>query len=280
MLDTYEDFKDLIHPRKDFLWVHGKKVDIGGGVFDVSEVDQIDECENIDRIKLSGLTQEAFEYFIKKYGPRLKYVKFFKNKFIEDLSPLASLENAVYIDFFFNQRVTKLWDMAKNKSLIGLSFEDFSRLHSLEGVETAPSLKYLNFGNAVWPKSMMLDLEPLLKTNLVGFSFGGKSIENNDIMTIAKIKSLRHFGCASNLYPTEDLARLVAARPDLQGHALRPYYQFKSLGADYKDVLICGKRKPFLSSAKDHERIEKYVAEWSRLVEKYRAEFAGSGDNH
>jgi hypothetical protein len=99
-------------------------------------------------------------------------------------------------------------------------------------------------------------------------------------MTIAKIKSLRLFGCASNLYPTEDLARLVAARPDIQGDALRPYYQFKPLSADSNDVLICGKRKPFLSSTKDRERIEKYVAEFSRLVEKYRAEFAGSDDNH
>lgn len=279
-METFSDFKKLTNPRKDFLWVHGKKTDIGGGVFDVSEIDQIDEYENIDRIMLSGLTQAAFEYFIQKYGPRLKYVKFFKNKFIEDLSPLAALGNVVYLDFFFNQRVTKLWNMEKNKSLIGLALNDFSRLHSLEGVETAPSLKYLDFGNMVWNKSVLLDLEPLLKTNLVGFSFGGKSIEKNDIMLFSKIKSLRHFSCASNLYSTEDLARLVAARPDLEGRALRPYIEFDQRGPDYKDILICGKRKPFLSSTKDHDRIAKYAVDFERLVEEYRAEFAGNNNIH
>lgn len=95
-------------------------------------------------------------------------------------------------------------------------------------------------------------------------------------MLISKIKSLRHFSCASNLFSTEDLARLVAARPDLQGNALRPFIQFEERGPDYKDVLICGKRKPFLSSATDRDRIEKYVASFERLVAEYRAEFAVS----
>lgn len=279
MLETFRDFKELTFPRKDFLWVHGKKVDIGGGVFDVSEIDQIDEYDNIDRIMLSGLTQTAFEYFIQKYGPRLRYVKFFKNKFIEDLSPLAVLENVVYIDIFLNQRAIKLWNMEKNRNLIGLALNDFSRLHSLEGVDTAPSLKYLDYGNMIWNKSVLSDLEPLLKTNLVGFSFGGKSIEKNDIMLISKIKSLRHFSCASNLYSTEDLARLVAARPDLEGGALRPFIQFDRRGPDYKDILICGKRKPFLSSIKDQDRIAKYTANFERLVEEYRAEFTGNDNN-
>lgn len=47
MLETFRDFKELTFPRKDFLWVHGKKTDIGGGVFDVSEIDQIDEYDNM-----------------------------------------------------------------------------------------------------------------------------------------------------------------------------------------------------------------------------------------
>lgn len=126
---------------------------------------------------------------------------------------------------------------------------------------------------------MFPDLDPLLKTNLVGFSFGGKSIEKNDIMTIAKITSLRYFDCAPNLYPTEDLARLVAARPDIQGHALRPFIQFDRSGDDIKDVLICGTRKPFLFSSKDRDRIEKYTAEFSSLVELYRAELAEYDNN-
>ncbi|MCR4611161.1 MAG: hypothetical protein K5644_04605 [Lachnospiraceae bacterium] len=38
-----------------------------------------------------------------------------------DLSPLSKLNGIKFINYFFNQKATSLWDMSGNKSLIGLS---------------------------------------------------------------------------------------------------------------------------------------------------------------
>ncbi|WP_276326137.1 hypothetical protein [Pseudobacteroides cellulosolvens] len=39
---------------------------------------------------------------------------------------------------------------------------------------------------------------------------------------------------------------------------------------DGKDVLICGKRKPFLSSIKDAEKIKSYTEKFEKLVNQYK----------
>jgi hypothetical protein len=54
--------------------------------------------------------------------------------------------------------------------------------------------------------------------------------------------------------------------------ALEPIMRFDALtgkGWD-KDVLVIGKRKPFLSSRKDAAKIQRYVDAYWALVEKYR----------
>ncbi len=266
---TYSDFCNL-YKEKDFIWIKSKEMDIGGGIVRIEDINTLDEFDNIDKVMISGLRQDTFEYFISKYGKRIKFLKFFKNKMVEDFSLLSSLENVEYIDFFINQRATNLWNMSNNKHLCGLAIDDFTRLHSLKGIETAPSLEYLHFGDKIWRKSILTDLDPLLKTKLVGFSFNGKAIENNDILILSKIKSLKHFNCPTNLYTTEDIAKLVATFPQLEGYALRPYVKFDRECIQYADILICGKRKPFLYSDKDKNRIDNYAKKFYELVEYYK----------
>lgn len=268
---TYKDFCEIINDHRDFIWIHEEKMDIGGGRISISDIDKLENYENIDKVMISGLRQDTFEYFITKYGNRIKYLKLFKNKLVEDFSPLSSLENIIYIDFFHNQRSTKLWDMSHNINLQALALDDFSRLHTLIGVETAPSLKYLHFGDKVWSTSTLTDLEPLINSGLIGFSFGGKSIENNDIMIFSKIPTLKYADFPSNMFKTEDIAKLVAKCPYLEGYSLKPCITFDSNDISLKDVLICGKRKPFLSSVTDAARIEKYVTEFNNLVDLYKS---------
>lgn len=267
---TYKDFCEIIDKHSDFVWIHEEKMDIGGGKITISDIDKLENYDNIDKIMISGLRQDTFEYFITKYGNRIKYLKLFKNKLLEDLSPLATLENIIYIDFFHNQRSTKLWDMSHNINLQALAIDDFSRLHTLKGIETAPSLKYLHFGDKVWSTSTLTDLESLINTGLIGFSFGGKSIENNDIMVFSKIPTLKYIDFPSNMFTTEDIAKLVAKCPYLEGFSLKPCIIFDRDDTSLKDVLICGKRKPFLFSVADAVKIEKYVAEFNNFVDFYK----------
>ncbi len=268
---TYEEFLDFESWSKDddYILIRQENMDVGGGKISIDDIDKINNYDNIDKVMISGLRQDTFEYFIEKYANKIKYIYFYKNKMIEDFSSLSKLTEVKAIRFFHNQRVTKLWDMSNNNNLEALVLSDFSRLHSLEGVQLAPSLKYLSFGDAVWYTSTLTDLMPLIDTQLVSFRFSGKTIENNNISIYKQMSKLKYLDFPTNMYTTEEIAEVVATCPYLHGYALVPYIKFNRSG-DEKDILICGKRKPFLDSQKDAAKIEIYKNKFFELVEQYR----------
>ena len=139
----------------------------------------------------------------------------------------------------------------------------------MDGIQTAPNLKHLYFGDAVWSTSVLADLKPLSNTKLVSFSFSGKLIENRDVSVFAEMPDLKVLDTPTNLFTTEELAQIVASCPNVSGRALTPYIKLdRDVGG--KDILICGKRKPFLHSQKDAKRIEAYVSKFHEMVEHYK----------
>lgn len=267
---TYQEFEELYRGthHNGFVWIHAEKMDIGGARISKAEIDQLSQLETIDKIMISGLRQDTFEYFIETYGKRIKYLYLFKNKMVEDLSVLSTLRDIFFIHIFHNQRVTKLWDMTGNMALEGLVLDDFTRLHSLDGVQDAPVLQHLHFGDKVWSTSTLVDLKPLENTNLVSFTFQGKSVEKNDVSVYTKLPALKFLKCG-NLYTTEELAYIVAKCPSVEGPSLQPYVKYNTTVGD-KDVFICGKGKPYLNSVKDAKRIERYVDNFNKLVTQFR----------
>ena len=77
----------------------------------VEDIDKLKLYPDAEVVTISGLQQDTFEYFINTYGKQLKAIRFFKNKFVEDLSLLGTLPQLEYVHFFYNQRVTALWNM-------------------------------------------------------------------------------------------------------------------------------------------------------------------------
>jgi hypothetical protein len=183
---------------------------------------------------------------------------FWKNKTVEDWSLLSTLKDVKFIGYFHNQRITQLWDLSENYSLEGLYISDFTRLHSLEGIQKAPKLERLYFGDAVWNKSVLNDLKALEVSKLKEFGFFGKTIKEQDLTIYTKMPNLEMLNFALNLYTTEQIAWLVAKMPNEKGHSLKLYIKVES-DILKKDILICEKRKPFLSSKKDGTRIAKYI---------------------
>ena len=92
--------------------------EVGGGKTGSGQIDVIREHPNAKSLIVSGLDQEAFEYLIENYGKQFEVISLWKNKLISDLSPLGGFK---YFHFFFNQRVTDLWDMRGNVNLKGLA---------------------------------------------------------------------------------------------------------------------------------------------------------------
>jgi hypothetical protein len=52
-------------------------------------------------------------------------------------------------------------DMAKTPELVGLHFDDFTRLHDLGDLVAGESLVELEFGDAIWDTSVFESLDPL-----------------------------------------------------------------------------------------------------------------------
>lgn len=275
-------FESFVHGNFDYdpatrkhhcLWLRDENMDIGGGRISVSDIDKLQNHPTADVVMISGLRQDTFEYFIKTYGKQLKAIRFFKNKFIEDLSLLGTLPQLEYVYFFANQRVTSLWDMRQNESLTGLCIQDFSRLTSISGIETAPALKSFEIGNAVWCKTVVDSLMPLANTGVENLSFSGRAIADNDLSFMERLPCLKTFDFCASLFTTEQVAWIVANFPQVSGYALKPkldLYESEDRPDVFTDTIIVGKRKPTVHIKGNEARVEKYVQAFETLKEKYR----------
>lgn len=257
------------------LHLREEKADISGGKIKFSDIDVLKCYPDIDTVTISGLNQETFEYFILNYGKQLKAIRFFKNKQIEDLFLLGTLPQLEYIYFFANQKVTQLWDMSNNTSLTGLGIEDFSKLNSIVGIETAPNLKHFEIGNAIWDTAEIDSFMPLANTKIEHLSFSGKKITDNDFSFLSDMSELKEFDFSLHLLTTEQVAWIVANFPNLKGFALKARHDcelYKS-NEDLSLVpatIIVGKRKPSLKIEGNEERIKNYELKFESLVTKYK----------
>ena len=193
---TFEQFCDgefCVDPRSHedkILWLHEAAMDIGGGKISVGEIDVLAEHPEAEAVRITGLRQDTFEYFIKTYGRRLKAIEFFKNKLVEDWSLLGTLPELEYVYWFANQRIETLWDMSGNTALKGLCVSDFTRLHSIEGIQTAPALRYFCFKDAVWDTSEVESFCPLAHTGVTHLKFGAKRITDGSLEFLEECPSL------------------------------------------------------------------------------------------
>lgn len=261
--------------KKTELSLHAPDWDVTGGKIRISDIDVLANYPNVKPVTISGLSQDTFEYFIQTYGGQLKYIEFFKNKSVEDWSLLGSLPELECVDFFHNQRITKMWDMRKNYALKAIFIEDFTRLHDLSGVEKAPSLEWFYFGDAVWSTSVIDSLTMFATSPVKRISFYGKKIEDMDLSFVPQMSKLEILDFPRNMFSTEQVAWVVANCPNLAGAALKPYLDYlewnKATGkSDIPTALIVGKRKPTIHVEGNEARIRKYVKQFEEYVKKYR----------
>ena len=250
-----------------------KEVD-GGSV----SVEQIDDamCNNPNArsIVISGLKQDAFEYFIKKYGQQFEAISFWKNKSVEDLSPLGKLNGVKFINWFFNQRAVSLWDMRENKALTGLSIYDFSRLHNIKEIETAPNLEYFGLGDQVWAGMVIDSLAPVANTGIKHFEWCGKTVSDNDYKCLTK-GNIEVLDINPTRFTLDELTDLLALFPEsLSGSITKPYItgSVGSLGSSEQTTYyyLC-KNKKVCVAGKDDERFRKYLNDFETLLKKKRS---------
>lgn len=104
--------------------------------------------------------------------------------------------------------------------------------------------------------------------------FNLKKLKDNDISYLEKTKELKSLHFNTNLFTTEQIAWLRAARPDIKSSSLEPFRKLKNPIVQNReyilDVIVNGKGKPSLNSDIDKVKLEKYISTFNALVEKYR----------
>ena len=258
-------FLDLVQP------------DIGGGRFEVSFFSKIDASPGATALRVSGLDQSSFEWLVSDYGTQFKEIEFWKCPMLEDLTPLEDLVELRMVSIFWNQRTTRLWDLARTPRLKALRIEDFTRLRRLDDLGAGQALKELIVGDAVWEKSTFETLEPLeTLRNLLNLSLLPKRIDDGRVQPLGSLTNLERLRIPYNLFTTEQLAWLRAHLPEtVESDALSailplttPFHD----GGKSRDVLLIGKRKPFLNSELDAARIRKHELGFQEMVATFRAD--------
>jgi hypothetical protein len=249
--------------------------EVGGGRLDASRLAVIDEHPDARVLKVSGLDQTTFELLVEEYAGRFTAIEFWKCPRIADLTPLESLSGLELVAFYWNQRATRLWDLSRNPRLTGLHFDDFTRLHDLGDLTRGGSLVELGFGDAVWSTSVFESLEPLGGLRGLGrLTFTAKKIEDGRVEPLAELSALTELSFPSNLFTTRQVAWLRAHLPDtLQARSLAAFLTLRHPvegDGKTKDVLLVGKRQPFLSSAADAGRIRRHETRFAAMVEEFR----------
>ena len=254
------------------LHLRAPNIDVTGGTIRREDIDLPAQYPEVRSVSASGLRQDTFVYFVQQYGRRLRYIDFFKNKLVEDWGLLGTLPELEGMHFFYNQRITSLWDMRGNTALKALVIEDFTRLHDLSGLETAPALEWFSIGDAVWSTTVIDSLSCCRGTDIRRLGFSGKAIRDMDLSFLREMPALEMFDFAPNFLTTEQVAWIVGNCPHLKGQSLAPVIGAAQHGKDAPAVMVVGKRKPTLPVEGNEQRIQRYIQRFEAAVEQYRGQ--------
>lgn len=222
-------------------------------------------------LEISGMNQQSLEYFVQHYGKSYRYLSFFKCQLIQDFSPLEDLENLEEVSLYWNIRADKLWDFSRNVSLRSIGISDAKKMTlNPELLKTSNVLETVCFSGSIFNNYPMESLDcfagmPALKHLwLNNIRLNSKSLD-----ALNSMPALERFDFDAGMLTTEEIAWIVAKYPNLSGKCLCAYNKEDAM---LNDVRVCGFRKPGLDLPQHQKRLDKYVAQFNALVEKYRNE--------
>ena len=227
--------------------------------------------KNPEILEICGMNQESLEYFVRHYGKTYRYLSFFKCQLIRDFSPLEDLPNLEEVSLYWNIRSDRLWDMSKNTSLHTISISDAKRMTlKPELLKTAPSLERVFLVGSIFNNFNVESLDCFAgMPNLKQLALYNIRLQDKRMDALNTLPSLERFDFDAGMLTTEEIAWIVAKYPHLSGRSLCAYNKEDAI---LNDVRVCGFRKPGLDLPQHQKRLDKYVAQFNALVEKYRNE--------
>jgi hypothetical protein len=190
-----------------------------------------------------------------------------------DLAVLQGMPRLRHLKVHWNTKLTDLSGLATLSHLETLVLVDTPKVHDLAPLQALERLAALEYSGGIWNKQRAASLEPvaslpvleeLILTNL--------AVESGGLRPLARCRSLKTL-TLSNQFETEDYAYLSVALPDVRCNAFQPW--IRAPLADGRDTMITGRRKPFLNSMTDGDRIATYEAAFRKLQARFEKELRG-----
>jgi hypothetical protein len=259
--------------RDDAPWVANVIAsEIGGGRVTATDLEQLHATPDATAAAVSGLDQATFEHFVTEHAHRYSQIRLWKCPRVTDLTPLEDLAGLEVLDVYWNQRATRLWDLSRTTRLRALALSDIRHLHDLSALADGTALTEMHLGDAINDVSTYDTLEPL--SGLVGIQrlwLVPKAITDGRIQPLGGLTGLLALRCSMRLFTTEQFAWLRAHLGDhVRSDALDGVIRTPTSLGEH-DVMVTGKRKPFLNSTTQAERVAKYEAAYAHLVATFRA---------
>jgi hypothetical protein len=190
---------------------------------------------------------------------------------VEDLSPLRHIQGLEWLSLTWNTKVTSLAPLAALRGLRRLSISDTPKVRDLEPLGALTDLAALNYSGGIWNRATAETLEPLAGLeSLEELVLTNIKVVEDGLRPLARCRNLRALEL-SNQFETAEYAYLSVALPGTACQHFAPYVPL-GVGGMKADVMVVGRRKPFLDSKRDADRLARYVAEFEHLQAGFRAD--------
>ncbi|UPO90161.1 leucine-rich repeat domain-containing protein [Niallia sp. Man26] len=250
-----KDLKDIIEAPKEIA--------LKGNT---QHLEYLSNFAEIEIVWIYSVNQKEFDLIINSINPKTLYIYEMR---VEDLSSIERLKDLEQLYLCWNPKANKLWDMSKNPNLKHLSIEDFKRLNHIDQLESCYLLQELNLAGGIWTTLNIDTLEPIKQLqNLKVLGLSNLKVKDNSLEPISHLKGLMELNL-SNQFSTEEFAMLSVKLPKTKCEYFHPYVKLKDVPTDEKDIMVIGKRKPFLNSTKDIKKLQKYEKQFKEFQKKY-----------
>ena len=160
--------------------------------------------------------------------------------------------------------------MSNNRKLKGIVIKDFSRLKTLDGIQTAPNLEYFLLGDAVWDTSEVDSYRYFAHSNVRYLAFTGKKILDEDPSYMITMPKLEAFDGLLRRCSIEQAAWVKAnSVSGLDTGPIVLRWEDPDTGPQ-AEVRFPWKRQRFYPLYGNEARYQRDLAKFEKLVEQYR----------
>ncbi|MDI3335610.1 hypothetical protein QKW60_04260 [Defluviimonas aestuarii] len=187
-----------------------------------------------------------------------------------DLGGLAGLGRLTHLMLVGTTKVSDISVLRQLSGVRVLSLEDCPKINDLDPIASLVGLVAFSFSGGMWNAHRAATLAPVGELgSLEELRLLNLRVTEGGLRPLAGCRALKHLWL-SNQFETADYAYLSVRLP----HAECEMFAADTALAtpiDGKDVMVTGKRKPFLNSVADADRLARYRSAFRRLQEDFRA---------